>query len=154
MAQVDALTPQQIKEFCLRLLAQREHSQQELLQKMQRKGLRPPQVLPILHELAVEGWQSDQRFAENYARQRLAKGYGWQRVEFELRQRGISDLDALRRELSRDDLTDLWQVYLKKYGDKVVTNYAEWSKRSRFLQQRGFSRAMINALYQQLQVKS
>ena len=41
----------------------------------------------------------------------------------------------------------LEQVYSKKYHHDAVLDRSEWAKRSRFLLQRGFSGAMISALF-------
>lgn len=150
------MTAVEIKEQCLRLLAQREHSQQELVQKLSLRGFAAVLVKPVLAELVTEGWQSDQRYAQSYARQRLDKGYGWQRIAYELRQRGISDADlqTLKCEFAEvDEQQSVFQLYEKKFGLEPVNSRQEWAKRTRFLLQRGFSNSMISALGKQLQAK-
>lgn len=138
----------------MRLLAQREHSRQELLLKLALKGHSAGVVRPVLDELATEGWQSDLRYAETYARQRVAKGYGWQRVVYELRQRGVDavDWDSLKRDLEVTDLVALQHVYNSKFGADKHVSRTEWAKRTRFLLQRGFSASMIKLLSQELQL--
>ena len=69
-----------IKNICLRLLARREHSKKELLQKLVSKGFNKILAANIINELVQEGWQDDLRYAENYARSRLLKGYGPARI--------------------------------------------------------------------------
>ena len=148
----------QIKEICLRLLANREYSQQELLEKLSAKGFAYEQVRSILAELASEGYQSDQRYAVSYARQRLQKGYGALRIMHELRQRGIThitlaELEDIAKEVAHSWLTLLTETYHKKYGYSLVMTRLEWAKRFRFLLQRGFSVEQIGTLIKQLALK-
>lgn len=145
----EQLTESALKEQCIRLLALREHSQQELIVKLQRRGFSKKQIQPVLTELQTAGWQNDQRYAECYARQRLGNGFGWQRVAYELRLRGITDADIsyVKAEFAElDSQESLVQLYEKKYGTDVVTSRQEWAKRMRFLLQRGFSSSMLKAL--------
>ncbi|MEQ1637689.1 MAG: regulatory protein RecX [Methylococcales bacterium] len=145
----------QIKEICLRLLTYREHSQQELLQKLALKGFTAHLVQPILDELVLSDWQSDTRYAVSYARQRISKGYGALRVAYELRQRGVAafDLEDVILEVADGWLDLLERTYLNKYIHEPIISRHEWAKRSRFLLQRGFSAAMISALFKRLQLK-
>lgn len=144
-----------IRQICLRLLAMREHSQFELHQKLQVRGHAAEDIQAVLQDLSDRGWQNDQRFAEAYARQRLQKGYGPLKLRFELQQKGIKDFDL-------DSFADqecggwqdcLWAVYQRKYDNKIQLSPAEWLKRSRFLQQRGFSQSMIRQLAAELRLK-
>lgn len=64
----------EIRESCLQLLARREHSQKELLNKLLIKGFNKDVILAVIEELAKQGWQSDLRYAESYARHRIEKG--------------------------------------------------------------------------------
>lgn len=146
---------QKIKAACLRLLNRREHSRQELQAKLAVKGFNQTEIQCVLDELQEQGWQSDQRFAESYARSRLSSGFGLLKIQYELRQRGIKnfDLNAFVAENfgSWQDL--LLQVYRQKYPDNVNLTAKECFKRSNFLQQRGFTGAMINKLFRQLNLK-
>lgn len=146
MDQADA----KIRSECLRLLAGHEHSRKELLQKLSVKGFAKERIEPVLDELAETGWQSDTRYAESYARSRILKGYGPTYIAYELRQNGIDlgnipsfDLEALAESVAGGWQALSQQVYSKKYGNSPIPNRNEWAKRSRFLQQRGFTHAMI-----------
>ncbi|MDO9422660.1 MAG: regulatory protein RecX, partial [Methylobacter sp.] len=131
----------EIKEVCLRLLARREHSQKELLAKLALRGFDRDDALPVIDELAEQGWQDDLRYAESYARFRILKGYGPIRVSYELSQNGIAaiDLDAIVQQEAGSWMALLERVYRKKYADDAVSDRNEWAKRSRFLLHRGFS---------------
>ena len=151
----DIESQKKIRELCLRLLSRREHSQQELLEKLASKGFDRAETQLIVDDLAAQGWQSNQRFAESYSRYRIKKGYGPIKIICELQQRGIEDYDLDEVVM---DIADGWgevldQVYVKKYpDDKELTN-KEWFKRNRFLQQRGFSGEMIKTLFKDLSIK-
>ncbi|MFU8789391.1 MAG: regulatory protein RecX [Methylobacter sp.] len=144
-----------IEDICLRLLSRREHSQKELLDKLALRGFDREDALPVLDELARQGWQDDLRYAESYARFRIQKGYGPLRVGYELKQNGIAafDLDAIVQEESGSWMALLEQVYRKKYNHDTALERNEWAKRSRFLLHRGFSGAMIGALFDELTIK-
>lgn len=141
---------------CLRLLSRREHSQRELLAKLSLKGFSHSDIQYTLDELAQQGWQSDERFAQSYSKCRLENGFGSLKIQCELTQRGIKkfDLDRLVEENfgSWQDL--LLRVYQQKYPVTIELNAQEWLKRSRFLQQRGFSPALINKLFRQINPKA
>ncbi len=143
-----------IKETCLRLLARRDHSRKELLNKLTGKGFDREAVLAVIDELAQQGWQDDQRYARSYARYRMQKGYGPVRIEYELRQNGVDeiDLDAVLRESDSSWMGLLEQVYNKKYNHKKNLDRNEWAKRSRFLLHRGFTGEMISALLDHLNI--
>lgn len=145
----------EIKEVCLRLLARREHSQKELLAKLTLRGFDRDKVLPVIDELVEQGWQDDLRYAESYARFRILKGYGPIRVSYELSQNGIAalDLDAIVQIEVGGWMALLEQVYRKKYNHDMLLERNEWAKRSRFLLHRGFSGAMIGALFDQLDIR-
>jgi len=146
---------QTIKDVCLRLLARREHSQKELLTKLKQRGLDTEQAKIVIDELAQENWQSNDRFAESFARQRIGKGYGPVRICYELQQKGAAalDLDKLLDDMGMTWLDVIEQVYLNKYPPSTPITLADWSKRHRFLQQRGFSADLIKQLSQHLKIK-
>ncbi len=147
---------QHIKDVCLRLLTRREHSQKELCDKLVQRGFDRSSCEAVVADLAEHGWQSDQRYTESYARQRVRKGYGPLRITYELKQRGgcLIDLDDIAaEEASGSWLEILERVYLSRYADEKRLPAGEWLKRSRFLQQRGFSGDLIKALFMQLNIR-
>ena len=136
-----------IKNQCLRLLTRREHSQKELLTKLMQKGFERADIQLVIDDLAQNNWQSDERFAECYARYRLQKGFGAVAIRYELSQKGIdvavNTLNDAMLTVADDWLDLLTHVYGKKYGEMAPITHHEWSKRSRFLLQRGFSSSQI-----------
>lgn len=156
--QQDALTPQQrrqkIETICLRLLARREHSRRELLDKLSQRGFRGQEVESVIDDLAERNWQNDERYAESYVRQRIAKGYGPIRIAYELQQRGIAAVDLEAEAENHGGWLNLaLEAYLGKYDDEKSLAANEWAKRSRFLQQRGFSGETIKRLFAELKIR-
>lgn len=145
----------QIEAVCLRLLARREHSRRELLDKLAVRGFDRDEVEPVVAGLIEQNWQNDQRYAECYVRQRIQAGYGPIRIAYELQQRGIADVDL---DIQADEQVGGWQnlamnVYLRKYDEQRSLSSNEWLKRSRFLQQRGFSGDTVKRVFASLQIK-
>ncbi len=132
----------------------REHSQKELLTKLMQKGFPRVEIEPILTELAENNWQSDARFAENYARARLRKGYGATAIRYELNQKGIdvaqNNLNDVLLTVADNWLDLLTQTYCKKYGEIEPLTRQDWSKRTQFLLRRGFSSSQIQQFAKKL----
>jgi len=145
---VDSELAKEIRGFCIGFLTRREHSQQELLNKLALKGYECSATQSVVDKLAEEGWQSDDRFAESYARYRIKKGFGPVKIAYELRQRGVVgfELEPVVLDLADGWLDLLQQLYHKKYADEQALSQKDRLKRSRFLQQRGFSHEMIKTV--------
>ena len=131
------------------LLARREHSRFELEQKLHQRQFDDDEIEHALNQLQRENLQNDRRFAEAYVNQRRSKGFGPVRIEYELRERGITEVvisDCLQ--LVQDDWDDLLRGQRdKKYGPDIPKDYAERMKQARFLQNRGFSSEMVMRLF-------
>ncbi len=147
--------PKEIRASCLRLLARREHSQKELLNKLLLRGFGKDEILLVIDEFSRQGWQSDSRYAESYARSRIQKGYGPAWISYELKKNGIEaiDLEDIVCKSVGSWMELLEQVYTKKYGHDLRIDRNEWAKRSRFLLHRGFSGAMVSDLLEHLNIK-
>ncbi len=143
-------TRTKIKQICLELLARGELTRQLLARKLEQCGYQSDTVLQVIDELAEQGWQSDQRYCEQYVAMRSRKGFGPVRIQIELEQRGIDETAASYA------ITDLpWQetianAYRKKYNDSPINCWSERAKRMRFLQYRGFTTEQIQRFVQSL----
>ncbi len=145
---------QQIEAVCLRLLARREHSRRELLDKLALRGFQRDEVEPVIDEMAEQNWQNDERYAECYMRQRIVRGYGPIRIAYELQQRGIDDVDLDAQAEGQGGWQNLLkELYCNKFDAEKSLNPSEWLRRSRFLQHRGFSGEMIKHLFAELKIK-
>jgi len=122
-------------------LARREHSAHELRQKLERSGVTKQLAIEVIGELQSQGLVSDQRFAEGYIRYRSGKGYGPQRIELELNEKGLDrSLISLAIECSECNWVRLAKdVRIKKFGAGQPADYKERARQARFLQYRGFT---------------
>lgn len=134
-----------INDVLTRLLAMREQSRHELLNKLLLRGFDSQISLSQLDKFTEAEVQSDRRFAQSLVRSRAAKGKGPQRIRLELREHRISDEVAVEAMAEQDiDWFALARVVMvKKYGEDMAPSWEEKQKRSRFLQYRGFTTEQI-----------
>lgn len=130
----------------MNLLARREHSFKELMQKLSAR-FPDEDILPAIEQLRDENLQSDQRYLEAYIRFRRNKGFGPLKIEAELYPKGL-DSEQIRTCLYDED--NDWLVLCQQALDKRFptfnkTNMKERAKCERFLMQRGFSHEFIRA---------
>jgi regulatory protein len=144
-----------IKAICLQLLARRDHSVLELIRKLKVKGFELSLINEVLAQLLADNYLNEQRYAESFTRQRILKGYGPKRIEYELNQAGIDDfdMDSVLDETAGSWMDVIAKVYEKKFSQETVISPNEWAKRSRFLQQRGFTGSMVSALFKTLNIR-
>lgn len=146
-----------IQNTALSLLARREHSRLELRQKLTKRYESSVQVIDqVLAKLQEDGYLSDERFAEAYLRSRMAKGFGEQRVEQELKLRGINDdliAQSFENLSQQGALFDdgAMRVWRKKF-DVLPSDFAQKVKQARFLRYRGFSQDQIERVFRALGV--
>ena len=138
--------------FAMRHLARREHSRVELRRKLNSRGATDELVQAVIEALTVDGSLSDRRFASEYVRSRIRKGYGPIRIRMDLIEKGISD------QLAEEQLTqpaEFWQqlaadVCAKKFEatkpageESADAQQRRWNRCARFLSQRGFPADLI-----------
>ncbi len=146
----------------MRILAQRDHSRDELKRKLQLSSQRaawlkqqdnepiPDALLEkVLDWCQENGWLNDERFTERFIHSRARKGYGPQRVRMELKQKGI-DRDAIHQALSETEVD--WsqraaELAKRKFGEPLPQTWAEKSKIQRFLLSKGFMMEDIQAIF-------
>ncbi|GAB1257128.1 regulatory protein RecX [Aurantivibrio plasticivorans] len=127
----------------MNLLARREHSAQELYQKLQKRFPRDLSLITeAIKQLQSENLQSDERFAEAFVASRVRRGQGPNRIGMELRQRGV-EKSVIAMNLEAFDPSE-WvalakDVCARKYGENATQDRKQQAKQYRFLQYRGFS---------------
>ena len=139
----------EIRKKAMDLLARREHSAQELRQKLTAREFDNDAIEEAMRGLRDDGLQSDERFAESYINSRFNAGIGPRKIRFELCQRGIAD-ELVDRYL--DLYSERWdqsmiQQRVRKYGDAIPEDHAGRMKQARFLQNRGFSPESVMRLF-------
>lgn len=106
----------------------------------------------MLAGLKSEGLQDDARYAEAYARSRIAKGYGPLRIARELSERGLDEEMAQRVFTAMEPDWDarIRSVREKKFGRQAPMDFTEQARQSRFLQYRGFTSEQIRKVFKKL----
>jgi len=139
-------TQSEAKNAAIGLLARREHSRKELRDKLASR-CEDIDIDAVLDGLALNGYQSDQRFTESFIRMRIGQGQGLIKIRFELQRKGIDgELIAAAFESAEPDwFTLALDLYQRKYRtDLDPSDYKERGKRMRFMAQRGFTSEQIN----------
>lgn len=131
-----------IRRAAMDMLARREQARSELLAKLDRRFEGQHELIEAeIDKLAAEGLQSDGRLAESFIRARAGRGQGPLKIRAELKGRGVPG-DAIDLAFEQCD-TDWFElaaaVCRKRFGESAPADVKEKAKRSRFLQQRGFS---------------
>ena len=135
----EVLTASDLQRLAVNLLARREHSRLEILQKLSTKCDDIALVESVLDQLVAMGWQSDERYCSVFLRSRLHRGPGPLRLRQELKAKGICDhlIAAAFVEQDMDWFECARTVALKKMLS--LRNDPKWrEKLYRFLTYRGF----------------
>jgi len=139
------LKKQSLNERAMNLLARREHSITELKNKLLKANFDIDDIYKVIAKLTKSGLQSDERFAENYLRYRSQRGFGFQKVRLELKERGVAD-DIISDTLNEADID--WfslaaSARCKRFGEQYPDTLQDRAKQQRFLQYRGFTHEQI-----------
>ncbi len=130
------------------LLSRRDHSRQELSQKLINKGHSAEIIKPLLDELHRKAYLNEARFVENYVYFRSQRGFGPLRILQELQARGIP-AEIIAEHLNITDnawLIGVRAAWKKQFGGKLATDFKTKAKQLRFLQYRGFTREQIGSV--------
>lgn len=134
----------------MRLLSQRDYSEQEMRRKLtmhspfhrSKEKISIPQetVDKIIEYCYQHNWLNDFQFTQRFIIIRSRKGYGPQRIQSELQQKGIK-LEDICRALSECDVD--WfkmakNLSTRRFGSSLFTDWKEKSKVHRYLSYRGF----------------
>lgn len=139
------------RELAVTLLARREHSVQELTQKLARRGYQEDSITQALEWCQHHDLQSDDRFAEIYVRHRASQLYGPLHIQSELRQRGIDDMSAddTIKQAAINWSDNALQFLHKRNQD--LTDYAAQGKAYQALCRKGFTSSQARAALSEYQ---
>jgi regulatory protein len=137
----DSPSLSEIRAFAFRLLGQREFSRFELNQRVGRKWpqLEAAAIEDLLDALQEEGLQSDERFAESFARSAIRKQQGPLKIRAALRARGVADA-VISEELDRH--SDRWRDLAVEWLERQHPGPLDFDARGRYyrrLLNRGFT---------------
>jgi regulatory protein len=136
---------QKLKHFC----GYQERSHLEAKQKLYSLGMLKREVEELISRLIEEGYLNEERFATQFAsgKSRI-KGWGRQKIHYELRQRGVSEFCILQalKSLDKDEYNAGFERQAAKkwaslHGEKNI--FVRKSKWQQFLLQRGYEPALI-----------
>lgn len=128
----------------MNLLARREHSVAELVKKLS-TDFEHDDIIVVICKLTEKNLQSDQRFAENYLRYRSQRGFGYQKIRQELKERSVA-VELINGALTESDID--WfalaaDARCKRFGEQEPEDFKQRAKQQRFLQYRGFTHEQI-----------
>jgi regulatory protein len=130
----------ELRARALRLLARREHTRQELEQKLSPHSESSEALQDLISNLKAKNQLSEERFAEERAR-KLSRKYGAARIRQDLKAKGVSE-ELIGRVSAEGELERARAILERKYREPAATR-EEKAKRMRFLQSRGFSSEVI-----------
>ncbi|MEG3753641.1 regulatory protein RecX [Psychromonas arctica] len=127
-------------------LSRRDHSQAELLKKLQRKTDNKEWIETVINECVEFKYLDDQRFAHSFLRSAQNKGYGMTRIKQDLTLKGISEalIKQAMQESEFDYIESAQGLLANKYREAIVTQHLK-QKAMGFLQAKGFSFDIINS---------
>ena len=113
-------------------LAMREHSKFQLINKLKNKSFDTDIINSVLEHLHNSGFQSDERYTEEYIRYRQNSGYSYEKIVYELKSNGIS--------------SDVININLCKFSDDyyVLFEFAKLKIRNRDLEEQKVLARHIN----------
>ncbi|MGP9800370.1 regulatory protein RecX [Rheinheimera sp. NSM] len=134
-----------LKRMAINWLSRRDYSEAQLSQRLSRQGGEAGDIAKVIAWCKAENYLDQQRFISMLVRSRVNKGYGLGYIVQECRQQNISREQVLQcaAELEIDWFALAQQLYQKKYGQSVVTEYKDKFKRMAYMQRRGFSNEQI-----------
>ena len=131
-------------------LARREHTGDELKDKLGKAGFSREAAEAAVAGLVRDGLQSDQRYVEAFVRSRIRQGKGPVRIRADLRRRGLAVTEAVIESAIKAADTD-WAalacaVRQRKFGQRQP-EFEDKARQLRFLRYRGFEAEQIAAAF-------
>ena len=143
-------------DVAVRLLSRREHSAQQLRNKLKKRDFSADVIDEVLRKCAHLDLQSDVRFAEMFCRSRINRGNGPVVIQQLLGQVGVS-ADIIQGVLEAAALEVDWvhiaaRVWHKKFRGLEDETHQALQKQWQFLNYRGFTEATIRAFFETREV--
>lgn len=132
------------------LLGRREQPRKRLGEKLESRGFPGETVRAVLDDLEDRGWLSDERFAQEWLRNRVRKGReGRLKLQALLVQRGVDS--GLAERAVRETVTEEAEAaFLERAFEEAVRKYSGDRERIvRYLQRRGFRQSQVYRILDQ-----
>jgi len=135
----------QVRRTAVGYLTRREYCPREMVDKLVSKGAVRAMAEAVVEELNAQDLISERRFAVEFIRARIRRGYGPVRIKYELMQRGVTEAmtQACLNDSNTNWIQQLAHVIEKKYATSAIDSFNEWSRRANFLKNRGFTTTQI-----------
>jgi regulatory protein len=133
----------------LRILARRDHSKYELVQKLKKRGFAREEIDDAILSCERFDYINDQRTAQVFIRQLKRKVYGKKRIQHELKKKGLKGTSIqgiLDKSVSEADEREGAERIVKKNSKRFEREKNGLKRRDkiyRFLHARGFSQGVI-----------
>ncbi len=152
------MTKAEIKKKALDLLARREHSRQELREKLLRREFNISEIEEVLEKLESENYLNDSRFAEEWIRSRKKnKPRGKNLIKAELLDKGVEReivearlAENISRSEERKMARELAEKWLRKKSSQDYETREKKYKLTGYLSRKGFSREISRNLVEEL----
>ena len=146
----EALKPEQIYSYTLRLLTGRDYSAARIRQKLATREVAEQDLDAVILRLQREGWLDDVRYAGRFAESALSSGrYYGARLRMEMRRRGFT-ADVIDETLvpllaESDETSEARSAAERRYPGFSYSAASDRDKRRviSFLQRRGFGFSAI-----------
>lgn len=144
-------------EKAIQYLAVRSHTRWELGNKLKACGMDTERVEETLDTCCRRRYLDDRETAGQLAREMIRKGYGPLKIRARLREKGVADSvsEETLEVLSADEV--FWEAARKSMQKKLPALrgesnfYRKREKMFRFLLQRGFPKALVMAVVQEME---
>jgi regulatory protein len=140
----------------VRLLTRGDHTRFEIFQKLGQRGFDGGVVDRVLAECRRLDYINDERTARVYIEQLARRGFGFRRIRFELRKKGLTGerfeiiLNEHRAEIDEHEIARKVMLKKMKSFESVEDRQKRRDKMYRFLYSRGFDASVISEVIKKL----
>ena len=140
----------------VRLLTRRDHTRFEIIQKLGQRGFDGGVIDRVLAECRRLDYIDDERTARVYIDQLARRGFGFRRIRFELRKKGLTGerfeiiLNEHLAEIDEHEIARKVMLKKMKSFESVEDRQKRRDKMYRFLYSRGFDASVISEVMKKL----
>jgi regulatory protein len=140
----------------VRLLTRRDHTSFEIFQKLGQRGFGGGVIDRVLAECRRLDYIDDERTARIYIGQLTRRGFGFRRIRFDLRRKGLTGerfeiiLNERRAEIDEYEIARKVMLKKMKSFESVDDRQKRMNKMYRFLYSRGFEASVISEVIKKL----
>ncbi|WP_044642788.1 RecX family transcriptional regulator [Risungbinella massiliensis] len=143
-----------VRQAALRYLSYRPRTRKEIQEHLIAKDFSIDRIHPVLQELQDLGYVDDSAYAKSWVQERTRKGLGTFRIQQELKQKGIQEVD-ISHALAQTNLEEERQLAMEIAERRYLRiKHDPWQKVERklgnYLLRRGFSWEIIGPILKEL----